>query len=83
MKQKPFNILLLAIGLSSIVGLVVAYFLTNNMIFNHLAGTVFGLVIIMSNFSDIKKDHKISWSSTLYIGIGIWFILKSWFPIFE
>lgn len=78
MKQKTWIILNTVISLSIIISLLTATIITGNNIYTKIGTSFFGILIGLSIVSDIKKDGKLTWLSSLFLLLGLYFVLNPW-----
>ncbi|MGX4594281.1 hypothetical protein JNUCC76_10165 [Leuconostoc sp. JNUCC 76] len=78
MKQKTWIILNTVISLSIIIALLTATIITGNNIYTKIGTSFFGILIGFSIVADIKKDGKLTWLSSLFLLLGLYFILNPW-----
>ncbi|MBS1008694.1 hypothetical protein [Leuconostoc suionicum] len=78
MKQKTWIILNTVISLSLIIALLTATIITGNNIYTKIGTSFFGILIGLSIVPDIKKDGKLTWLSSLFLLLGLYFVLNPW-----
>lgn len=78
MKQKTWIILNTVISLSIIIALLTATIITGNNIYTKIGTSFFGILIGLSIVPDIKKDGKLTWLSSLFLLLGLYFVLNPW-----
>lgn len=78
MKQKTWTILNTVITLSIIIALVTATIITGNNIYTKIGTSFFCILIGLSIVTDIKKDGKLTWLSSLFLLLDLYFILNPW-----
>ncbi|WP_394455637.1 hypothetical protein ACF0HZ_09795 [Leuconostoc suionicum] len=78
MKQKTWIILNTVISLSIIIALLTATIITGNNIYTKIGTSFFGILIGLSIVTDIKKDGKLTWLSSLFLLLDLYFILNPW-----
>lgn len=78
MKHKTWIILNTVISLSIIIALLTATIITGNNIYTKIGTSFFGILIGLSIVPDIKKDGKLTWLSSLFLLLGLYFILNPW-----
>lgn len=78
MKQKTWIILNTVISLSLIIALLTATIITGNNIYTKIGTSFFGILIGLSIVPDIKKDGKLTWLSSLFLLLDLYFILNPW-----
>ncbi|MGL4363346.1 MAG: hypothetical protein ACRCY1_06080 [Leuconostoc suionicum] len=78
MKEKAWTILITVISLSIIIALVTATIITGNRLFTKIGSLFIGILTIISAIQDIKKDGKVNWQSSLFLLMGLYFIVQPW-----
>lgn len=78
MKQKAYTILITAISLSILIALVTATIITGNRLYTKIGSLFIGILTILSVIQDIKKDGKVNWQSSLFLLMGLYFIVQPW-----
>lgn len=78
MKQKTWIILNTVISLSIIIALLTATIITGNNIYTKIGTSFFGILIGLSIVPDIKKDGKLTWLSSLFLLLSLYFVLNPW-----
>lgn len=78
MKQKAYTILITAISLSILIALVTATIITGNRLYTKIGSLFIGILTIISAIQDIKNDNEINWQSSLFLLMGLYFIVQPW-----
>lgn len=78
MKQKAWAILITVISLSILIALITATIITDNHLYTKIGSSFLGILTLLSAVPEIKKDGKLTWSSSLFILLGLYFILNPW-----
>lgn len=78
MKQKTWAILITVVSLSILIALITATIITDNHIYTKIGSSFFGVLTIISVIPDIKKDSKITWQSSAFLIVGLYFIASPW-----
>ncbi|MGB4825334.1 MAG: hypothetical protein WBP82_10590 [Leuconostoc mesenteroides] len=78
MKEKAWTILITVISLSIIIALVTATIITGNRLFTKIGSLFIGILTIISAIQDIKKDSNVNWQSSLFLLMGLYFIVQPW-----
>lgn len=78
MKQKAWTILITVISLSILIALVTATIITGNRLYTKIGSLFIGMLTIISAIQDIKKDGKVNWQSSLFLLMGLYFIVQPW-----
>ncbi|MBD9364682.1 hypothetical protein IAP91_04375 [Leuconostoc mesenteroides] len=78
MKQKAWIILITVISLSILIALVTATIITDNRLYTKIGSLFIGILTIISAIQDIKKDGKVNWQSSLFLLMGLYFIVQPW-----
>ncbi|MGX4592603.1 hypothetical protein JNUCC76_01520 [Leuconostoc sp. JNUCC 76] len=78
MKQKIWMILSTVVSLSILIALVTATIITGNRLYTKIGSLFIGILTIISAIQDIKKDGKVNWQSSLFLLMGLYFIVHPW-----
>ena len=78
MKQKAWAILITVISLSILTALITATIITGNHLYTRIGTSFLGVLTLLSAIPDIKKDGKLTWSSNLFLLLGLYFIVNPW-----
>ncbi|MBS1007390.1 hypothetical protein [Leuconostoc suionicum] len=73
MKQKTWMILSTVISLSILTALI-----TGNRLYTKIGSLFIGMLTIISAIPDIKKDGKLTWQSSLFLLMGLYFVVHPW-----
>lgn len=78
MKERAWTILITVISLSILIALVTATIVTGNRLYTKIGSLFIGILTIISAIPDIKKDGKLTWQSSLFLLMGLYFIVQPW-----
>ncbi|MGR8824348.1 hypothetical protein [Leuconostoc mesenteroides] len=78
MKEKAWTILITVISLSILIALITATIITGNRLYTKIGTLFIGILTITSAIQDIKKDGKVNWQSSLFLLMGLYFIVQPW-----
>ncbi|MDC2816728.1 hypothetical protein PO181_06995 [Leuconostoc suionicum] len=78
MKEKAWTILITVISLSILIALITATIITGNRLYTKIGSLFIGILTIASAIQDIKKDGKVNWQSSLFLLMGLYFIVQPW-----
>ncbi|WP_349515461.1 hypothetical protein [Leuconostoc suionicum] len=78
MKQKTWMILSTVISLSILTALITATIITGNRLYTKIGSLFIGMLTIISAIPDIKKDGKLTWQSSLFLLMGLYFVVHPW-----
>ncbi|MGR8824937.1 hypothetical protein [Leuconostoc mesenteroides] len=78
MKEKAWTILITVISLSILIALITATIITGNRLYTKIGSLFIGILTIISAIQDIKKDGKVNWQSSLFLLMGLYFIVQPW-----
>lgn len=78
MKQKAWVILSTVVSLSILIALITATLITGNHLYTKIGSSFFGVLTILSVIPDIKKGSKITWQSSSFLIVGLYFIASPW-----
>ncbi|MDM7645711.1 hypothetical protein QUE93_01545 [Leuconostoc falkenbergense] len=77
MKQKTWAILITVVSFI-LIALITATIITNNHIYTRIGSSFFGILTLLSAIPEIKKDGKLTWSSSLFLLLGLYFVVNPW-----
>lgn len=60
------------------IALVTATIITGNRLYTKIGSLFIGILTILSVIQDIKKDGKVNWQSSLFLLMGLYFIVQPW-----
>lgn len=78
MKQKTHTILISLVGLTTLFSLLIAKTLTGNHTYIKIGSSFFGIFIGISTIITIIKDNKLTWQSSLFLLVSLWFVVNPW-----
>ncbi|MGQ2286275.1 hypothetical protein ACT5YT_03325 [Leuconostoc suionicum] len=78
MKEKAWTILITVISLSILIALITATIITGNRLYTKIGSLFIGILTITSAIQDIKKDSNVNWQSSLFLLMGLYFIVQPW-----
>ena len=78
MKQKTWAILITVVTLSILIALITATIITNNHIYTRIGSSFLGILTLLSAIPEIKKDGKLTWPSSLFLLLGLYFVVNPW-----
>lgn len=78
MKEKAWTILITVISLSILIALITATIITGNHLYTRIGTSFLGILTLLSALPEIKKDGKLTWSSSLFLLLGLYFIVNPW-----
>ncbi len=71
-------ILSTVISLSILTALITATIITGNRLYTKIGSLFIGMLTIISAIPDIKKDGKLTWQSSLFLLMGLYFVVHPW-----
>ncbi|MCT8388733.1 hypothetical protein D0501_01255 [Leuconostoc holzapfelii] len=78
MKQKKQTIFIIVISLSILIALATANIVTGNHLYIKIGSSFFGILTLLSAIPEIRKDGKLTWPSSLFLLLGLYFIVNPW-----
>lgn len=78
MKPKAWTIISTVVSLSILIALITATVITDNHIYTRIGSSFIGILTILSVIPDIKKDSKLTWQSSSFLIVGLYFIVNPW-----
>lgn len=78
MKQKTYTILISLVGLTTLFSLLIAKILTDNNTYIKIGSSLLGIFIGISTIITIKRDNQLTWQSSLFLFVSIWFVVNPW-----
>ncbi len=79
MKRKIYTILTYLVGLTTLLGLLIAKILTDNHTYIKIGSSLLGIFIGISTIITIKNDNQLTWQSRSFLFVSLWFVLNPWF----
>lgn len=78
MKQKTYTILISLVGLTILFSLLIAKILTDNHTYIKIGSSLLGIFMGISTIITIKRDNQLTWQSSLFLLVSIWFVVNPW-----
>lgn len=81
MKQKTWMILSTLVSLSILIALITATIITGNHLYTKIGSSLLGILMGISVIPEIKKYGKLTWQNSLFLLLGLFYILNPWLHI--